>query len=375
MSCPTCWSFHYDERSCAPTRLALWQKQLRRRAAAALWIAIAASGCGKVVQGDAPDAGAPTIDGAPAKSVTPTLELSGCASTPGDRPPSTSAQASPSLSHLALGQNWPGQPLSGSVKFAVQQSNVTALIVQIDGAAGYLTCAASAADLQAKQFDLGKLTVSAGSGPGSFPVYFAALDAAGNISGYLMTTVVLGPEMPVPVCGRAAPLQILGKAPSVDTQVFADANGTTANYLVGSATGPALAIMRQARLYMDVGSCGHLYLAGDRAGVKPMGWDNLLLVEARGAPSGTVTGAWYYSGESDIVAVHASPTLVHADNTTVPGDMLDPPVPDGNPYGYAPMSLDLMARVPPVTGPVELTFYALDAGGLGSTTDLWLFAK
>jgi hypothetical protein len=190
-----------------------------------------------------------------------------------------------------------------------------------------------------------------------------------------MSTVVLGPEAPVAVCGRDVPIQILGKAPSASTQVFTDANGTTADYLLGSSTGAPLTILRQARLYIDVGACGHLYLAGDRAGVKPAGWDNLLLVEARSAPGGARTGAWYYSGESDLVAVHTPPALVHADNPTVSGQLLDPPVPDSNPYGYPPMSLDLMARVPPVTGPFELTFLALDAGGSGSTTDVWMFVK
>ena len=341
---------------------------------AALAAVIAGSGCGAVAPQAAGDAAVDTSVG----MRQPLLKLAGCPIVPGERPGSSSSLDAPQLSRLMLGAGTPGQPLPGTLQIQDVQSDETTLIVQVNGAADYLACAISPAELSASQIDLRRITVTGDSTAGNFIVYFGIVDMKGNVSGYAVGTVALGAPGPIPVCGLGAPFQVLGRAPSVMTATYASANGTTADYLYGATTPAPLTIERRTQLFLDIGSCSHLLVAGSKDATKAAGWDNFLLVEYRSAPQGTIAGSWYY-GTGDVVAAHASQGLVHAAPPTVAGTALDPPVPSSGAFGYQPLALDVMAdvtaNVPAARRSFELTLYVLDGGGVGSTTDLWMFLQ
>jgi hypothetical protein len=154
-------------------------------------------------------------------------------------------------------------------------------------------------------------------------------------------------------------------------------NGTVEDYVLGSTPTQPLVILRRTQLFLNVANCSHLLLASDKTALSPVGWDNYLLVEYRSAPAAATGKVWYHGSASapDIVDVAAPQRIVRKESATVPGTSLDPPVPNASPFGYAPLTIDLMAEVPPDSRTFELTLYVLDFGGAGSTTDVWIFPQ
>lgn len=354
------------------------RRRARHALTAVIAFAAAAAGCGEVAthSGDAqPPADAPDRD-APSPLPSLTLAGAGCEITDGDRPPSTGSADSPRVAKLAIGTATASQPLSGGLDVADAQSDAAALVIQVLGATTHLSCPLTAAEIAANHVDLARLTVTAGSGPGSFAVYFGISDAQGNVSGYALGSVALGAASPLAIC-RRGPVQIIGKAASEPTTAYASMNGTTPDYRVASAPTTDVAFIDRVRLWLDIGDCTHLALGSEPTGTAAVGWDNFLLVEYRTAPGQPASKVWYYA--------LAPTTLVRADSTqpalavdpvmpTVVGNTLDPPVPSAGLFGYQARAIDFMTEIPAGRPRFELTVDLLDFGGSGSTTEIWLFA-
>jgi hypothetical protein len=163
-------------------------------------------------------------------------------------------------------------------------------------------------------------------------------------------------------------------------------NGSLEDYRVedeiSALTGiiAASTIVRQATLLIDVGTCQKLLLAGDAAGTTPVGWDNELIVEYRSAPGAEVEKRWFYGssqglGGTNVIYVPTGEMLTHPLEATVAGSDLDPPIANPLPYGYEPLAIDLMTELPAGAQRFELSFYVVDTGGVGSTTDIWAIAQ
>jgi hypothetical protein len=188
----------------------------------------------------------------------------------------------------------------------------------------------------------------------------------------------------VPICASpAVPLQVIGKMPSAATSIYENMNGTVEHYLADVTpmrpTQLPLVIVRKTQMFLDTASCSHLFVAKEKTAIEKVGWDNFLLVEYRSEPSTATGGVWYYGGTtvtSEIVDIVDPQRIVtKAESPTVPGDTLDPRVPSRALFGYEPLAIDLMTRIPPNSHTFELTLYVLDPGGFGSTTDVWIFPQ
>ena len=344
----------------------------RASVASALLVATAAA-CGSVASpgvdaGRASDASAGTTADAVTASA---LKLENCPIVKASRPASNSSADAPRLGKLTVGTATAGQPLPGTLKLPAQ-STATTLIVQVSGQTEHLACALSPGELSANQIDLSRLSVAAGSGTGNYLVYFGLADAKGNVSGYAVGTVAIGAVAPIAICG-GAPFQVLGRAFNATTATYTAINGTLADYAVSGSTA-SLSIITQSRLFVDTGSCTHLWLGSEPTAAKPVGWDNFLLVEYRSAPGAAVGKAWFYGG-AIIVGASASQTIVHELDPTISGMDLDPQVPSTGAFGYPAKAIDLMTQVSSASHTFELTLYLLDFGGSGSATDVWLFTK
>jgi hypothetical protein len=344
---------------------------------ATLLVVAAVSGCGSSPSGRSPDASVPPDSSAPddgSAPGTPSLLLQGCTIVSGDRPASSSASSAPQLAHLAIAAAAPGRKLSGTAALYDPSAIASKLIVQVRGATDHLACPLSADEVNKKSLNLDRLMVASRSTAGSYLVYFGIQDASANVGGYAVGTVDVGAPVPIPLCaGPGAPLQIIGRAPSEVTAVYAGMNGAI-DYTIATTPALPLVIVRTTRLFVDVTGCSHLLLASDAAGVASVGWDNYLLVEYRAAPGAELGDTWYY-GSTTSVAITNNTThkaVVAKDTMTVPGTSLDPPVPNAAPFGYPSLTVDLLASVPAGTPTFELTFDIADYSGAGSTTDVWI---
>lgn len=346
---------------------------------ATLLVVAAVSGCGSSPSGRSPDAsispdaGTPDDGSAPG---TPSLLLQGCTIVSGDRPASSSASSAPQLAHLAIAAAAPGRKLSGTAALYDPSAIASKLIVQVRGATDHLACPLSVDEVNGKSLNLDRLTVASRSTAGSYLVYFGIQDASAsaNVGGYAVGTVDVGAPAPIPLCASpGAPLQIIGRAPSEVTAVYAGMNGAI-DYTIATTPALPLVIVRTTRLFVDATGCSHLLLASDAAGVASVGWDNYLLVEYRAAPGAELGDTWYY-GSTTSVAITNNTThkaVVAKDTMTVPGTSLDPPVPNAAPFGYPSLTVDVLASVPAGSPTFELTFDIADYSGAGSTTDVWI---
>ncbi|MCC6748381.1 MAG: hypothetical protein IT371_12030 [Deltaproteobacteria bacterium] len=316
---------------------------------------------------------------APADAAPPLdLTIEGCTQVSGDRPASNGSTAAPQVANAKLAAATPGQPLSGSFDFTDPQSDTVDVIIQVNGATVHYVCTLSGAENAAKKFDLSRLKLGAKFTPGTYLIYIGVRDAAGNVSGYLVVSLVVGTGGSIKVCatgtGSAAPFQLAGKAPSYSTSFYEQKNGSHPEYRNGtSASGTPLTIVYQSEANLDLGSCTKLLLSGDAAGTKPVGWDNCMLAQVRDAPGGAIVAHWYYcsGGISGIYHVPTSTPLAQHLAPTIPGTSLDPAVPNGAAFGYPAKAIDLMAKVPAGKTRFVLTLYVLDFGSVGSTTEIW----
>jgi hypothetical protein len=341
----------------------------------ALLVAVAA--CGSSPSGHSPDASVPPDVSIPDDSsapAAPSLLLQGCTIVSGDRPASSSASSAPQLAHLAISAATPGQKLSGTAALYDPSAIASKLIVQVRGATEHLACPLSVDEVNGKSLSLERLMVATRSTAGSYLVYFGIQDSSANVGGYAIATVDVGAPVPIQLCASpGVPVQIVGRAPSEVTAVYAGMNGA-ADYTVATTPALPLVIVRTTRLFLDVSGCSHLLLASDAAGTVPVGWDNYLLVEYRTAPGATLGDAWYYGSTTSAAITNNTTQKVVAakDTTTVPGTSLDPQVPNAAPFGYPPLTIDLLASVPAGSTTFELTLDIADYSGAGSTTDVWI---
>jgi len=344
------------------------------------WLALlvaAVSGCGSSSSGQSPDASVPSDVSAPddgSAPGAPSLLLQGCTIVSGDRPASSSAASAPQLAHLAIAAATPGQKLSGTATLYDPSAIASKLIVQVRGATEHLACPLSVDEVSGKALNLDRLMVASRSTAGSYLVYFGIQDANASVGGYAVATVAIGAPVPLAVCASpGVPVQIIGRAPSEVTAVYAAMNGAT-DYTVATVPPAPLVVVRTTRLFLDVTGCNHLLLASDAAGVKPVGWDNYLLVEYRAAPGAALGDTWYY-GSTTSAAITNNTTqraVTPKDTMTVAGTSLDPPVPNPAPFGYPPLTVDVLASIPAGSATFELTLDIADYSGDGSTTDVWI---
>jgi hypothetical protein len=176
--------------------------------------------------------------------------------------------------------------------------------------------------------------------------------------------------------GATAPFLLVGRRESAGTAVYVQENGTLADYvanLFGVET--TLAVIASATREIHLGTCTQLLLAADAAGTQNVGWDDTMLVEYRSAPGAAIAERWLYGSVSPITYVPTGAQLMTAATPAVAGWDLDPPVPNPLPFGYAPLSIDLMDQAPSDAKDFELTVHVLDASSFGSTTDIWVIPR
>jgi hypothetical protein len=183
-------------------------------------------------------------------------------------------------------------------------------------------------------------------------------------------------DVPEVSCDReVAPLQLMTRTMSDLTSSHMNNNGALTDYELRDGLGTPLTLVREARVIVDRGSCTSLPLAGDSAGKLPTGWDNYLIVEYRAAPGGEVEKRWFYGPQSPIFHAPSGQQLSSPMAPTVSGFLLDPPVPNPLPFGYAALELDLMKELPAGAGRFELTLYVVDSGAFGSTSAVFLLPR
>ncbi len=346
---------------------------VERRADAALRALILSAivtggGCGSV---------AATSDGIDAGAASnASMVLAGCSVIGGGLPLPNSSPDATRLTDPVIAPATRGKALTGSIRMVDAQGDATTLLVQVRGAPDHLVCPISASERANNRIDLSRLTVLSASPAGTQVVYFAVQDAMGNLGGSVMGLVSFASTpTPIALCGASAgPIQILGQQAAVSTTQLIAFNGTMTDYV--TSTKQQLAIVAQGRIYIDMGACTHLQVGGDQTGTKTVGWDDLLLVEYRSAPSAAVSQAWYYTtpGAAGAVTVRGSQPVTRGEDATVPGRALVPPVGNDAPFGYAGRAIDLMPRIPSGNPIFELTLTAVDYFSAGSTTEVWLFA-
>lgn len=305
------------------------------------------------------------------------LTLLGCRAESGARPPSTGTTAAPQVTGLTLEVGARKQPLSGSITFSDAQGDETDLIVQVNGSDSYYVCPLTTSDLTNGKADLGQLSPGPNFPSGSELVYFGVRDKPGNVSAYVVGTLSVGRAGAIATCNGNGDFQLMGKVPSESTSFYQQVNGYSPDYRLSSATGTELTVVGATRVLLDMGSCGHLRLSGDEEATKPLGWDNCLVIEYRQHSGGDPDKAWFYCSYDapTVYSLITDAPLTTPAAPTVAGTALDPQVPNGSPFGYPPLALDLMSEIPSDATTFELTLYVLDYGVVGSTTDIWARAS
>lgn len=322
-----------------------------------------AGGATDVTEGGAAGAGG---------STTEPLDLSllGCVEVAGDRPPSSGNVHAPRVADLQLDPQKAGQTLAGSLAFADDDKDPKELIAQVNGSDVHYVCALNDAVIAAGQADFDQLKLNPQFPDGSRIIYFGVRDVAGNVSAYLVGNLTVGDSTAIDVCEAKEAIQLIGKIPSTSTEFYTTTNGISQSYGLGQAQPGALTIVGSTTVHMSLGECSTLRLAADAAGTQPVGWDNCLVVEYRPGVGGAISHAWSYC-DANIYSVATGKLLPVPLAATVPGTSLNPPVPNGGPFGYPALAIELMSQVPDVADEFDLTLHVLDYGSVGSTTDIW----
>lgn len=169
------------------------------------------------------------------------------------------------------------------------------------------------------------------------------------------------------------PFQIIYSVPSGSTESYRQKNGINPDYITGS--GIQMSSIGGSKVFFNMGTCRKLVLAGNKEGTKPIGWDNLLVVEYRVTPSSPVSKRWYYGSYDDtsLKLISTGESITQARIPTVPGS--DIGIPNGAPFGHEPKAIDLMTQIPEGSTSFELTFIVLDYGTVGSTTDVFVMGQ
>jgi len=298
------------------------------------------------------------------------LSLLGCVEVAGDRPPSSGNVHAPRVADLQLDPQKAGQTLLGSLAFADDDQDPKELIAQVNGSDVHYVCPLSDAVIAAGEADFDQLKLNPQFPDGSRIIYFGVRDVAGNVSAYLVGNLTVGGSTAIDVCEAKEAVQLIGKIPSASTEFYTTTNGISQSYGLGQAQPGALTIVGSTTVHLSLGECTTLRLAADAAGTQPVGWDNCLVVEYRPGVGGDVTHAWSYC-DASIYSVATGKLLPVPLAATVPGTSLNPPVPNGAPFGYPALAIDLMSQVPDVADEFDLTLHVLDYGSVGSTTDIW----
>jgi hypothetical protein len=176
--------------------------------------------------------------------------------------------------------------------------------------------------------------------------------------------------------GATAPFLLVARRESAGTAVYVQENGNLADYVANVyGVEMPLAVIGSATHEIHLGTCTQLLLAADAAGTQNVGWDDTMIVEYQSAPGAAIDARWLYGAVSPVTYVPTGEQLAVALAPTVAGWDLDPPVPNPLPFGYAPLSIDLMREAPSDANDFELTVHVLDASSIGSTTDIWVIPR
>jgi len=295
----------------------------------------------------------------------------------GDRPPPTTDEATladvPKLAGLTLSAAAAGNPMQGAFSFRDAQGDVAELIVQVLGAQEHYVFEIPAADIGANRVDLGVVRLAAGFATGTRLVYFGLRDEAQHVGSYLTGTLVVGADGALDICALPA-VQLLGHLPNQDTSVYTEINGLNPDYREAQTNGEWTQIA-SGRLFMELGGCAKLLLAGDEAGTLPVGWDDILVVEYREAPGEPIAARWYYGNQyvPGLLVAETDEEVPKAIDPTVSGDVFG--IPNGAPFGHEPKAIDLMEHVPADAQSFELNVFILDHGSWGSTSDVWILPE
>lgn len=306
------------------------------------------------------------------KQVAPTARFvaTGCQAVAGPRPQSSATTNAPRVGAASTVTVTPGSPFGLQVPFDDDQDDEREAIVQLNGQSTHYRCPLSAGELRDKRIELSRLSVEAGFPPGVYLLYVAVRDAAQNVSGYSVVTLSIGSGVLFRPC-EAGEFQVIGALPSGPTQFYTRANGLISGYDYGAAD-LRLTIVYRTSVAMDLTGCQALRLRGGASG-GAVGWDNCLLIEARGLNGGPLLAAWNYCSTDTAPLRDASGATVRRPAApTVAGNTLSPPIPSMIPFGFPSGQLDLLTELPQGLTSAELTFYVLDWGTVGSTTEVWL---
>lgn len=207
---------------------------------------------------------------------------------------------------------------------------------------------------------------------------YRAQTASTTVSATVLDCSMPEPDASVPSsCGDNAvePFQLFAKVPTEATATFADTNGYLADYVAPSLGNAPMAIVATAQHTIELGTCTKLLLAGDAAGTAVFGWDDSVIVEYRSAPGADVRERAYYGAAGPVVHQPTGESMATVVAPTVSGLDLDPFILNPLAYGWEPLAIDLMALLPPRVSSFELTIYVLDAGNVGSTTEVWVIPQ
>lgn len=296
--------------------------------------------------------------------------IMGCDVISEDRPLATPSLDTPLLAGLSVGAAAPGQPLSGSVNFQDAQNDATAIILQLASSYAYQLCPLTEEELSSGTVNFSRFTLSPFYPETGDTLYVGMLDRNGNVGGYLAAPFNTEPDSPQQVCEQ--PRLMIGAVASQSTSFFDQVNGRSAVYRGSSVP----IVVASTELYLDMGQCSDLYLAGNAEGTATVGWDNCLVVEYRPTPDVAPEAVWYYCSQSLFYTETNEPVVQAEEQATILGSDLVPPIVTGLAFGWEPKALELMRYVPENhSSSFVLTLHILDFGTSGSTTDVWLLPE
>jgi hypothetical protein len=296
--------------------------------------------------------------------------LIGCDAVHGERPAATPSLEAPLLAGLEVGAPAPGQALLGSVSFKDAQNDATSIILQLGSSLVHHVCPLTEDEFASGTVDFSRFTVSPFYPEAGDTLYVGMRDSDGNVGGYLTAPFNTQPDSAQHVC--ALPRLMIGAVASQSTSFFEQANGLSTVYRGSSVP----TVVASSELYLDLGECSGLYLAGDASGSANVGWDNCLVVEYRPTPEVAPEAVWYYCNQSLFYTATNEPVPQAEEQPTVLGSQLVPPIETGLAFGWEPKTLDLMRYIPSNhPSSFVLTLQVLDFGTWGSTTDVWLLPE
>ena len=207
---------------------------------------------------------------------------------------------------------------------------------------------------------------------------YEAQTVSTTVSAAVLDCSMPKPDASVPgSCGENAveTFQLFAKVPTESTAAFIELNGILPDYVAPSLGNAPMAIVAMSQHAIELGTCTKLLLAGDAAGTAVFGWDDSAIVEYRSAPGAPVEKRAYYGAAGPALHQPTEESLATIVAPTVSGFDLDPLILNPLAYGWEPLAIDLMALVPAGVSSFELTIYVLDAGNVGSTTEVWVIPQ